>query len=66
MRWLSHPIIFEKSWLTGEVSGGWKKKASLQFLGSLIWWVAALPMAGKFKLDDLQGLFQPTPFYDAY
>jgi len=30
-------------------------------LGSLVWWVAALSMG--VEIDDLQGHFQPTPFY---
>jgi len=33
-------------------------------LGSLVWWLATLPMAGGLKLDDHCGPFQPRPFYD--
>jgi len=35
-------------------------------LGSLIWWVATLPMARRLKLADLYGPFQPKPFCDSY
>jgi len=34
-------------------------------LDSLVWWLAALPMAGGLKLHDHCGPFQPTPFYDS-
>jgi len=34
-------------------------------LGSLVWWLAALPMAGRLKLDNHCGPFQPRPFYDS-
>jgi len=33
-------------------------------LGSLTWWVAALPMAGRLVLDDIWSSLQPKPFYD--
>ena len=33
-------------------------------LGSLVWWLATLPMEEGLKLDDHCGLFQPKPFYD--
>ena len=33
-------------------------------LGSLVWWLATLPIGGGLKLDDHCGPFQPTPFYD--
>ena len=33
-------------------------------LGSLVWWLATLHIAGGLKLDDLCGPFQPRPFYD--
>ena len=33
-------------------------------LGSLVWWLAALHIAGGLKLDDHCGPFQPRPFYD--
>ena len=32
-------------------------------LGSLVWWLATLPTAGGWKLDDHCGPFQPRPFY---
>ena len=32
-------------------------------LGSLVWWMATLPVAGGLKLDDHCGPFQPRPFY---
>ena len=32
-------------------------------LGSLSWWVANMPEA--LDLDDLQGPFQPKPYYDS-
>jgi len=32
-------------------------------LGSLVWWLATLHTAGRLKLDDHYGPFQPTPFY---
>ena len=34
-------------------------------LGSLVWWLATLHIAGGFKLDDHYGPFQPRPFYDS-
>ena len=34
-------------------------------LGSLVWWLAALHIAGGVKLDDHCGPFQPRPFYDS-
>ena len=34
-------------------------------LGSLVWWLATLHIAGWLKLDDHCGPFQPRPFYDS-
>ena len=34
-------------------------------LGSLVWWLATLHIAGGLKLDDPCGPFQPRPFYDS-
>jgi len=34
-------------------------------LGSLVWWLVALPMSGGLKLDDNCGPFQPRLFYDS-
>ena len=34
-------------------------------LGSLVWWLATLPMEEGLKLDDHCGLFQPRPFGDS-
>jgi len=34
-------------------------------LGSLVWWLVTLHIAGAFKLDDHCGPFQPRPFYDS-
>ena len=34
-------------------------------LGSLVWWLATLPMAGGLKLDDHYGPFQPRTSYDS-
>ena len=33
-------------------------------LGSLLWWLAALHVAGGLKLNDHYGPFQPRPFCD--
>ena len=33
-------------------------------LGSLVWWLATLHIAGGLKLNDHCGPFQPRPFYD--
>ena len=33
-------------------------------LGSLVWWLATLHIAGGLKLNDHCGSFQPRPFYD--
>ena len=33
-------------------------------LGSMVWWLATLQIAGRLKLDDHCGLFQPRPFYN--
>ena len=34
-------------------------------LGSLVWWLATLHIAGGLKLDGHCGPFQPRPFYDS-
>ena len=34
-------------------------------LGSLVWWLATLHIAGGLKLDDHCGPLQPRPFYDS-
>ena len=34
-------------------------------LGSLVWWLATLHIAGGLKIDDHYGAFQPKPFYDS-
>jgi len=34
-------------------------------LGSLVWWLATLHIAGGLKLDDHCGPFPPRPFYDS-
>ena len=34
-------------------------------LGSLVWWLATLNMAGRLKLDDHCGPFQLRPFSDS-
>ena len=34
-------------------------------LGSPVWGLAALPMAGGMRLDDHCSPFQPRPFYDS-
>ena len=33
-------------------------------LGSLVWWLVTLHIAGELKLDDHCDPFQPRPFYD--
>ena len=35
-------------------------------LGSLVWWLVTLHIAGGLKLNDHCGPFQPRPFYDLY
>ena len=35
-------------------------------VGSLVWWLATLHIAGGLKLDDHCDHFQPRPFYDFY
>ena len=41
-------------------------KASLDVaLGSLVWWLVTLHMAGGLKLNDHYDHFQPRPFYDS-
>jgi len=35
-------------------------------LGSLVWWLVTLHIAGGLKLNDRCGPFQPRPFYDLY
>jgi len=41
-------------------------KARLEVaLGSLVWWLAILHIAGGLKLDGHCGPFQPRPFYDS-
>ena len=34
-------------------------------LGSLVCWLATLHVAGRLKLNDHCGPFQPRPFYDS-
>ena len=34
-------------------------------LGSLVWWLVTLHIAGGLKFNDLRGPFQPRPLYDA-
>ena len=34
-------------------------------LGSLVWWLVTLHIAGGLKLHDHCGPFQPRPFYDS-
>ena len=34
-------------------------------LGSLVWWLVTLHIAGGLKLDDHCDPFQPRPFYDS-
>ena len=34
-------------------------------LGSLLWWLVTLHIAGGLKLNDHCGPFQPRPFYDS-
>ena len=34
-------------------------------LGSLVWWLVTLHIAGGLKLDDYCGPLQPRPFYDS-
>ena len=34
-------------------------------LGSLLWWLVTLHIAGGLKLDDHCGPFQPRPVYDS-
>jgi len=34
-------------------------------LGSLVWWLVTLHIAGGLKLDDPCDPFQPRPFYDS-
>ena len=34
-------------------------------LGSLIWWLVTLHIAGGLQLDDHCGPFQPRPFHDS-
>ena len=33
--------------------------------GSLVWWLATLPVAGGLELDSVLGSLQSRPFYDA-
>ena len=34
-------------------------------LGSLVWWLVTVHIAGGLKRDDHCGPFQPRPFYDS-
>jgi len=34
-------------------------------LGSLVWWLVTLHIAGGLKFDDHSGPFQSRPFYDS-
>jgi len=46
------------------ISGGIQSRLDVA-LGSLVWWLATLHIAGQLKLDDHYGPFQPWPFYDS-
>ena len=35
-------------------------------LGSLVWWLVTLHIAGRLILGDRNGSFQPRPFYDSF
>ena len=35
-------------------------------LGSLVWWLVTLHIAGGLELDKHCGPFQPRPFYDSF
>ena len=77
---LSSPRIFVAPLFTHRVVMHWNKlpkeavdapsleafKARLDVaLGSLVWWLVTLHIAGDLKLDDHCGPFQPGPFYDS-
>ena len=47
--WMSHP---------------WRHSRLDVALGSLVWGLVTLHIAGGLKLDDYCGPFQPRPFYD--
>ena len=50
----------------GEGHAGSVSQARLDVaLGSLVWWLATLHIAGGLKLDDRCGPLQPRPFYDS-
>ena len=34
-------------------------------LGSLVWWLVTLHIAGGLELHDHRGPFQPRPFYNS-
>ena len=40
----------------------WERHCFLFSLGSLVWWLVTLHIAGELKLDDHCGPFQPRPF----
>jgi len=52
-----------------EVTEGFSLEASKArldvALGSLVWWLVTLHIAGGLKLDGHCGPFQPRPFYDS-
>ena len=67
IQWSPHPAL--QTWLPKEAVDAPSLeafKARLDVaLGSLVWWLATLHVAGGLKLDDHCGPFQPRPFYDS-
>ena len=56
--------------LVAQTGCGWSILEALKTrldvaLGSLVWWLTTLHIAGGLKLHDHCGPFQPQPFYDS-
>jgi len=80
LRWGRFKLYIRRKFFTQRVVMHWNRlpketvdapsleafKARLDVaLGSLVWWLATLHIAGGVKLDDHCGPFQPRPFYDS-
>jgi len=64
---LQSEAMQKRAWGTG----GWQLDVALKArldvaLGSLVWWLATLHIAGGLKLNGHCGPFQPRPFCDKH
>ena len=76
LRYLSDNSLKDTVCITSELQNGWSvfqvkihwqgKASRLDVaLGSLVWWLVTLHIAGGLKLNDHCGPFQPRPCYES-